>query len=255
MSRVWDVTEKREIPMFENEAIELLGRKLQPEGFYVVPQVPNSTGAGFKRTADAIMVQTWPSRGLALTGVEYKRSRNDWSRELRNCEKAEPVAAYCHYWLVLAPKGIVPLGQVPPAWGLYEFDDRDRLFRTKPPPLQDHVKDLDLGFLAAVLRAAERVNRNNAVLETDRRELEAKFAERLDARVLERTREHKKLLENVMVFEEASGIKIRRGWSLDTLGESLAIFLKDPDQFRDRLRRDRYQLERMIELTDEILGS
>ena len=240
--------------MFESEAIETLGRKLQPEGFYVVPQVPNSTGAGFKRTADAIMVQTWPSRGLAITGVEYKRSRNDWSRELRNCQKAEPIAAYCHYWLILAPKGIVPLGQVPPAWGLYEFDDLDRLLRTKPPLLQDHVKDLDLGFLGAVLRSAERVNRNKAVLDADRRELEAKFSERLDARVLERTREHKRLLEKVITFEEASGIEIRSGWGHERLGKSLREYLKDPDNFRTAVKMDRAGLRRILATMDEVLG-
>lgn len=74
-------------------------------------------------------------------------------------------------------------------------------------------------------------------------------------RVDERTREHKRLLEKVLVFEEASGIDIRQGWSLDSLGKALATFLKDPDQFRERLKRDRLGLVRMLEITDEILGS
>jgi hypothetical protein len=89
------------VMMSEAEAIELLGRKVADEGFLTVPQVSNGTGAIARRTAEALLVQTWPSRGLSLTGVEYKRTRYDWRRELREGSKAEPVAAYCHFWLDL----------------------------------------------------------------------------------------------------------------------------------------------------------
>lgn len=248
------MTEKREIPLLENEAIELLGRKVANEGFLVVPQVRNAVGARGRTTADALMIQTWPSRELAMTGIEYKRSRNDWRRELRNGAKAEPVAAYCHYWLVLAPMGVVPLDELPAGWGLWEFDQRDRLFRVKGPPRQEKVKPLDLSFLASILRSSEAVNRSEAILEADRSRLRATMNEQIDERVKVRTHDYENLKRHVEEFENASGIQIARGWSLDTLGESLVKFLKDPDQFRERLRRDRGQLVRMIELTDEILG-
>jgi hypothetical protein len=240
--------------MFEAEAIELLGRKVADEGFLVVPQVRNAVGARGRTTADALMIQTWPSRTLGITGVEYKRSRHDWRRELRDGPKAEPVAAYCHFWLVLAPKGIIPLEEVPAGWGLYEFDDRDRLLRTKPPPAQESVKPLDLAFVAAILRAAEAVNRSEATLAADRAKLRQEFDERLERTTKERRTELTRLREKVEIFEEKSGIKIASGWGLERLAEGLVEFLKDPDQFRGRLRRDREGLQRMIELTDEILG-
>lgn len=241
--------------MSEPEAIELLGRKVAGEGFLVIPQVRNAVGARGRTTADALMIQTWPSRELAITGIEYKRSRHDWRRELRNGQKAEPVAAYCHYWLILAPKGIVPLEEVPAGWGLWEFDDRDRLFRVKGPPRQDQVKPVDLSFLASILRAAEAVNRSQAILEADRSKLRETMKEEIDNRVKQRTREFENLKRHVDEFELASGMKISRGWGLDRLGEGLVEFLKDPDQFRERLKRDRQGLQRMIELTDEILAS
>ena len=247
------MTERREIPLLENEAIELLGRKVANEGFLVVPQVRDAVGARGNRTADALMIQTWPSRELAITGVEYKRSRHDWRRELRDGQKAESVAAYCHFWLILAPKGVVPLEEVPAGWGLYEFDDRDRLFRVKGPPRQDTVKPLDLSFLASILRAAERVNRSEAVLEADRAQLREEFNKRIADRVTDQTRDHKRLLEKIMVFEKASGIEIRNAWSHEQLGEGLQRFLKDPDQFTTRLRRQREELRHVADAIDTIL--
>ena len=247
------MTDKREIPLLEAEAVELLGRKVANEGFLVVPQVRDAVGARGNRTADALMIQTWPSRELAITGVEYKRSRNDWRRELRDGQKAESVAAYCHYWLVLAPKGVVPLEEVPAGWGLYEFDDRDRLFRVKGPPRQETVKPIDLSFLASILRSAERVNRSESVLAADRAQLREEFNKRIADRVTDQTRDHKRLVEKVMTFEEASGIEIRQGWGHERLAKGLHDFLKDPDQFTTRLRRQREELRHIADAIDTVL--
>lgn len=239
--------------MSEAQAIELLGRKVSDEGFLTVPQVANGTGAIARRTADAILVQTWPSRGLSLTGVEYKRTLADWRRELRQGEKAEPVAAYCHFWLVLAPKDVVPVDEIPTGWGLWELDERDRLLRTKAPPIQNSVKDLDLGFLSAILRSAEKKNRNETTLAADRRALEAEFDKRIDEAVKHRTRFQADLEKKVQAFEEASGIEIRRGWQHEKLGEGLREYLKNPDRFVDRLKMDRTDLERILTMLNQIL--
>jgi hypothetical protein len=241
------------IMMSEAEAIELLSRKVADEGFLTVPQVSNGTGAIARRTADAILVQTWPSRGLSLTGVEYKRTRYDWRRELREGSKAEPVAAYCHFWLVLAPKGVVPVGEIPAGWGLWEFDERERLLRTKAPPIQNTVKDLDLGFLSAILRSSEKKHRNSTTLAADRRQLEADFDKRIDEAVKHRTRFQADLEKKVQDFEQASGIEIRHGWSHEKLGEGLRKYLSNPDRFVERLKMDKADLERILTMLNEIL--
>lgn len=243
----------KKVPLQEAEAIELLSRKVSDEGFLTVPQVANGTGAIARRTADALLVQTWPSRGLSLTGVEYKRTVHDWRRELRNGQKAEPVAAYCHFWLVLAPKGIVPVNEIPAGWGLWEFDERDRLLRTKAPPIQNNVKDLDLGFLSSILRSAEKKNRNSVTLSADRRALEEEFDKRVDGAVKHRTRFQADLETRVKAFEEASGIEIRHGWGHEKLGEGLRKYLSNPDRFIDRLKMDRTDLQRILTMLNEIL--
>ena len=62
----------------------------------VLHEVPNATGAGKVRTADAIAISLWPSRGLEIHGLEIKVSRSDWRRELKQPEKSVPIQRYCH---------------------------------------------------------------------------------------------------------------------------------------------------------------
>ena len=101
----------------EPEAIAWLRTKFSDQGYAIFPQVPDGTGARKRRTADAIMMSLWPSRGLHLFGIEYKSSLADWRRELKNPDKAESISRYCDYWYILAPAGIIDVAEVPPAWG------------------------------------------------------------------------------------------------------------------------------------------
>lgn len=247
-----------QVQISEAEGVEILRYKMKDEGLLVVGQVGNTTGGGHRRTADALMIQTWPSRGLSITGVEYKANRNDWRRELRNGSKAEEIAAFCHFWLVLAPKGVVPIEEVPGGWGLYEIHKTDKmtkLLRTKaPPPKLDPPKPIDYGFLAAILRAREAYQPDAAKIELMVEQRDSIRKNLFDERLKQRTRDFERLKNQVAEFENASGIEIRNTWGLDQLGDGLKRFLKDPDQFRETLRRDREHLGRMLELADEILG-
>jgi len=247
------------VKISEAEGVEILRYKMKDEGLLVVGQVGNTTGGGHRRTADALMIQTWPSRGLSITGVEYKRDRNDWRRELRNGSKAEEIAAFCHYWLLLAPKGVIPIEEVPGGWGLYEIHKTEKmtkLLRTKaPPPKLDPPKPIDYGFLAAIMRAREAYQPDQAKIDLELERRDELRRNRYDEDVKRRSRDFDELQRKVQAFEEASGIQIEHNWGLERLAEGLATFLKDPDQFRSRLRNDRGQLVRIIELTDEILGS
>ncbi|MCK5614329.1 hypothetical protein KAR91_71345 [Candidatus Pacearchaeota archaeon] len=240
--------------MREAQAIELLSRKVSDEGYLTIPQVANGTGGNARRTADALMVQTWPSRNLSITGVEYKCSRADWRRELKNGAKAEAIASYCHYWLVLAPKGIVPLDEVPGGWGLWEFDEKGRLLRTKPPPAQEDIKPLDLSFICAVLRAAEKSNRHDAVLEADREKQWDTMNDQINDRVKIRTSEFERLQKRVKVFEDASGLKISTGWMHNEIGEGVQKYLEDPERFVKTLELQRRSIQIILSAMNEALG-
>lgn len=243
--------------MNEPEAIELLGRKMAAEGFLTVPQVGDGVGGNKLRTIDALLIQTWPSRGLQIIAVEYKRTRHDWMRELKDGAKAEAIAKHCDRFLVLAPKGIVDLGEVPDGWGLWEFDSRRRLLRTKPAPELNRLPrpPLTLSFLAAILRAAEKVNRNSSVLEADRSDLRAKHREDVDAEVKMRSRKYESLKDAVAKFETESGIEIAETWRSGKIGEGLQRYLRDPDGLLEHLKREKETLERMLKRITDALKS
>lgn len=125
-------------------------------GWVLLPQVPDSTGAGSGRTADALAFNAWPSRGLELHGFELKTHRGDWLRELKKPAKAESIFKYCdRWWIVIPDEGphqrAVRSGELPSTWGLLVVDSKDRIkVATAAPKLKP--RPLDRAFLASVLR-------------------------------------------------------------------------------------------------------
>lgn len=81
-----------------------------------VPECKNGpTQQGSHRRLDAwVLLKTWSP--VTTIGYEVKVSRSDWRRD----EKLQEYAGLCHLLYVVAPKGIVPLDEVPATWGLIE---------------------------------------------------------------------------------------------------------------------------------------
>lgn len=117
----------------------------------VLEEVPNATGGRANRSADAVAVSLWPSRGIYLHGFEIKAHRSDWLRELKNPKKADAIARFCRYWSVVAADGVVRSDELPETWGLLErgpskdltWVRRGREMDAEPPTIH---------FLAALLR-------------------------------------------------------------------------------------------------------
>ena len=65
-----------------------LARKFCAPEYALFYEVANATGSAATRSADAIAMGLWPSRGLYLQGFEIKVSRSDWLSELKNPAKA-----------------------------------------------------------------------------------------------------------------------------------------------------------------------
>ncbi len=101
------------------EIITRLSAKYSSPNFGFITQVRNGTGYMSNRTADAMAMSLWPSRGLHVYGFEVKASRTDWIKELKQPEKADAMAIYCHYWyLVVGNEDLVKLEELPKTWGL-----------------------------------------------------------------------------------------------------------------------------------------
>lgn len=236
--------------MHEAEAVELLRQRFtNAEGWAVLGQVPDGTGGLQRRTADAIMMQLWPSRGLHIYGIEYKQHRGDWRRELRDPAKAESVASYCHFWIVLAPKGVVPAEELPDKWGLWELDKADRIHKTVPAILNQKPEPIDYAFLAGIFRASANYKENTLAL---RAAEELGYKRAAKAHELTHKDDNKRLKDEqqrVKDFEERSGISIETWYGAAKLGEEVRKCLKmltEPDSYR-------YQINNLEEAAEEIL--
>lgn len=73
------------------------------------------------RRADAIAVNTFPSRNFKVVGFEFKASRSDWLAEKREGEKADYFVTACDEWYVVAWSGVVEESELPEGWGLLEL--------------------------------------------------------------------------------------------------------------------------------------
>jgi len=127
-------------------------------------QVRNAAGFNATRTLDALALHLWPSRGLALHGFEIKVSRPDWLREVKDPAKAEDACRLVEFFWIVAPKGVVKKGELPPTWGLIEIhgtgtqEDAWRLrTKTAAPCLLDAGQKnrgpLQRGLVVSMLRS------------------------------------------------------------------------------------------------------
>jgi hypothetical protein len=117
-----------------------------------IPHVRDRAGFDATRTIDAIVMDTWPSSGLAVHGFEIKCSRGDWRRELAQPEKAAAFTRFTDYFWIVAPQGCVQPDELPDGWGLLEARGRGLRLAVKARRL--YPEAVDRSFLACLLRAA-----------------------------------------------------------------------------------------------------
>lgn len=175
-------------------------------------EVASGTGAQAGRSADALAMNMFPSRGLRVHGVEVKASRSDWLRELKNPAKAEAIQRYCDHWWIAAPAGLVKPEELPPTWGLLELNGKTLRQRVAAPVLD--AEPMGRPFIASLLRSASGAaarDLHNQVAKATEVE-RASVAERVKREVDWATRAHRDLQEKVREFEEESGLTIAKGW-------------------------------------------
>lgn len=187
----------------------------------VMWEVNEGTGARAGRAADAVMMSLWPSRGLELHGVEIKVSRSDWKRESADPTKAEAVAKYCDRWWIHTSPGVVDdLSDLPPAWGLREFDGKG--WATIREAEKTEATPMGRTFLAALLRRADGAMKafmDDAMREAqdavyaEREKDRARFNEAVREAAERRTERLSKASEAVEKFEAAFGEGVASSWS------------------------------------------
>lgn len=235
----------------EDALVTMLAARYCAPAWAFFPQVRNATGfTRTVRTADAIAMSLWPSRGLELHGFEVKISRGDWAREKADPEKAEEIARFCdRWWIVAANEEIVAPGDLPPTWGLLHVRGDALVCKVEAPELT--AQPITKAFLAAILRRAHDVGTPAAVIE-------AEVAKRVEER-LKRNRENaaydlravkgelERLQGAVKAFEESSGVHIDR-WGGERIGDAVRFVLEAG------VAETETRLRRLRETAADILG-
>lgn len=148
------MTPKREALFLTADQIDKAVRGMYAKnGYVVLSQVRNGTGyARPARTADMLVVSTWPSRGMFAEGIEIKRDRGDLRRELADPAKADDIAKYCQSWWIAVPDGLITADMlIPDTWGVITVDDKLKARVTKRGAVFSTVP-MDTLFVCATLR-------------------------------------------------------------------------------------------------------
>lgn len=121
-----------------------------PQKAMVAFEVANGTGMCSDRRADAISFEFWPSKGLSLTGYEFKVSRSDWLNELKQPEKSQAISQYCDHWYLVAPKDILKIDELPKGWGYIQATTKSLITKIAAPE-RDSI-EIDRVFAASFIR-------------------------------------------------------------------------------------------------------
>lgn len=220
--------------------------------YITLEEVRDATGFDGVRTADALAISLYRSRGKAVWGFEMKVSRNDWLKELKQPEKAESIMRYCNYWALVVPsESIVKAGELPATWGMY-VAQKNRLKCVVPCPKLDPMP-MSLTFLTAIAYAIQRRQDklDSAALTVARDEGYKQGCNRSGSDYWEK--EYKNLETSVKAFDDASGLQIRHGWNKpEKVGGIVKLLLDGDTPLKRILDTAKYNLSKTEDLKVEI---
>jgi hypothetical protein len=194
-------------------------------------EVTDATGGRASRSADAVSIACWPSRGLLVWGFEIKVSRSDWLREKKDPEKSCAIQKYCDRWVLVTSPKVINDGELPLNWGHYEYTGGRLQCRKQAPELKP--EQLDRLFLASLLRNAAKAHRALAASELieERQSFNREFEERVKREAERISARQSAASVAIDRFKEATGIDLCE-WSGEQAGPDFAIWRKLRELFR-----------------------
>ena len=246
---------KQPVRMTAREVIDRLkAGRYKGDQWVTLEQVRN--GTGFKRReryCDLLALSSWPSTGIYLEGVEVKVSRSDWRKELDDPAKSAAFSKYCRHWFVAAPKGVVPVDEVPKAWGLIEFTEKRHRI-TKRPTENENPEPLDLLFVAALVRSVKD-NIGYSKFEFER-QLAARTQQQYDelSKLRGEVTRMRRRVHCAESFEKETGINIENSWRYGDVSKLLRVIGGlDTGTIANSVTQAKRQLEGVIRSIDSAL--
>lgn len=251
MDNLFDIPEKKSGEKITSaDLLKMLAVKYPSPEYGLFSQCRNATGYAACRSADAVVMSLWPSRGFQLIGFEIKVSRSDWLSELKKPQKAEPIFQYCDKWyLVTSEENIVQGDELPLTWGHIYCTGKKLKYKKNAPDLKPVPIDRD--FLAALFRnVAEKMIAKDLI--TDKIQAAREDGMRLGESGLHRAQEQTELLKNhIAAFEEKSGLNINT-YNAGKIGETVKMVLDGKHERIERKLSDmREGAKRIIKLLDD----
>lgn len=249
---------KRQREWTEDRVIDLLRARYKGTAWAFLPKVRNGTGwRRSARTADAIAMSLWPSRGLHLYGFEVKVDRGDWLREVNDPEKAEDIFSFCDFWYVVAPAGIVHAGELPKTWGLIEIQGNALKEVVSAPALTP--KPVDSLFLASLLRKVTENMASDSQLEDARirgvKEGVELGREEEQLNIDEANEKRKKAEERVETFQRVTGLTFDQWRPTTEVAEAIRLVLCGEDKnIAYRMEGLRRQLMELVQKCDDVIN-
>lgn len=196
-----------------------------PEKEYaLMEEVSNAAGFSRSRSADFMAVNLWPSRGLAIHGIELKSYRGDWLNELKNPAKQESHFKFCdHFWLLTSDESVAKIEEIPTNWGWMCIKGQ-RIVTQKEAPKLSPV-EITRSFLCAMLkRAADKTS----FVHVD--SIEERIATEKEKSLLYKQQEVDRLSKDnaalngiIQAFERSSGVSMNRWENPQKIGEAVKL--------------------------------
>jgi hypothetical protein len=206
-----------------NQIEQAVREMYRKNGCIVLSQVRNGTGFERRaRTADMLVVSTWPSRGLYCEGIEIKSSRSDLMRELEKPQKADEIARYCRYWHVAVPEGLTEGVRVPPLWGIISVNEKLKAKELRPAKVLE-PQPMDALLVCSILR-------NFAENFVPLAEVQPKIAEAAEEarKSAKSSSDYRRVeLEGILTnFKSTSGIDLlERSWNAGQIGAAVKLIM------------------------------
>ena len=241
----------------ENRILEILRAKKYPPPQFVmyrqmsaISRIPGMPRPDLDRSVDAVVASIYINRGVSLTGIEVKTTRQDWKKELKEIGKAAPIQRYCNHWYIAAPPGIVQDGELPEAWGLWTVSEAGVVSCAKvAPPLSP--EPITLEFFCQLLRRAEQVQADLIAEAVARTQAEGGITDKSQvAQLAEHYKtQYGKLLKRVKLFETRSGVKMLADACDEYANDEAALYTA----FRQMVDTGkRYDIEVLAERLNEL---